>query len=291
MIFDLLAIVAPVFICAIVGFVWGKSGREYDANMVTNLVTLIGAPCLIFTALVSVRVDPQALQEMVLGSIAVIVSFAAVGYAILRLSGQDVRAFLPSLTFTNCGNMGLPLAMLAFGEAGLALAAVYFAVSTVFQFTLGIGLVSGKMSFRQFLKMPLFYAVGLAIFVMATGVQLPGWVNNTLDLLSGMTIPLMLITLGVSLARLGVSNLPRSLALSVLRLVMGFAVGLAFAELLGLEGVARGVLILQSALPVAVFNYLFAQRYQTQPGEVAGVVVISTVLSFATLPGLLWFLL
>ncbi len=101
----------------------------------------------------------------------------------------------------------------------------------------------------------------------------------------------MLITLGISLARLKVASMPRSLGLSVLRLVMGFAVGIALATALDLEGAERGVLIIQMSMPVAVFNYLFAQRYNTAPEEVAGMVVISTALSFASLPLLLWFVL
>lgn len=291
MIFELISIVIPVFACAAIGFIWGRSAKPYDTEMVTNLVTLIGAPCLIFTALISVKLDYAAVEQMALASAIAIVSFAGIGFVILKMAGQDIRAFLPSLTFTNCGNVGLPLSFLAFGDTGLALAAVYFAISTILQFTFGIGLVSGSASLGRFLKMPLIYAIVLAIFVMATDFVLPKWLFNTLDLLAGMTIPLMLITLGVSLARLGVKNLHRSTMLSALRLLMGFGVGVLLAWAFGLEGTARGVLILQSAMPVAVFNYLFAQRYNTNPPEVAGMVVISTILSFATLTPLLWFVI
>ena len=291
MIFELLSIVAPVFMCAVIGYTWGRSSRPFDSEMVTNLVTLIGAPCLIFSALVSVELDMAAFREMALASTIAIVSFAGVGYVALKATGQNVRAFLPTMTFTNCGNMGLPLCLLAFGEEGLALAAVYFAVSTIIQFTIGIGLISGQMSLRQFLKMPLIYAVVLALLVMVAGVELPKWINDTLDLLAGMTIPLMLVSLGVSLARLSVRSLPRSIALSALRLLMGFGVGVLLAWVFDMEGVARGALIIQSTMPAAVFNYLFAQRYNNEPNEVAGTVITTTVLSFATLPALLWFVL
>jgi predicted permease len=101
----------------------------------------------------------------------------------------------------------------------------------------------------------------------------------------------MLIAMGVSLARFQITSIKRSLLIAVLRLTMGFAVGLLIAMLLDLQGVARGVTIMQSAMPVAVFSYLFAVRYNRSPEEVAGTVVISTVLSFLTLPALLWFVL
>jgi len=101
----------------------------------------------------------------------------------------------------------------------------------------------------------------------------------------------MLITLGTSLAELRITTLGRSTALALLRLTMGFAVGVGVAHGLGLEGVARGVVIVECAMPAAVFNYLFAHSYNRRPAEVAGVVVISTALSFATLPALIWYVL
>ena len=94
----------------------------------------------------------------------------------------------------------------------------------------------------------------------------------------------MLLTLGVTLAGLRVTALWRTIALSILRLTMGFSVGYGLATALGFEGVARGVLIVECAMPVAVFNFLFAQRYDRTPSEVAGMVLISTVMAFAMLP-------
>jgi len=115
----------------------------------------------------------------------------------------------------------------------------------------------------------------------------PDWIANTASLIGGLTIPLMLLALGVSLARLRIASLKRSLALSLVRLLGGFALGYGIGWALGLSDAARGVLAIQSAMPVAVFNYLFAQLYRREPAEVAGMIVISTILSFATLPALL----
>ena len=111
------------------------------------------------------------------------------------------------------------------------------------------------------------------------------------SLLGGFAIPLMLITLGVSLADLKVTEWKHSLLFSLIRVIGGFGLGLLVAHLFGLEGVERGVLILQSSMPVAVFNYLLALRYQREPGEVAGMVVLSTVLSFILLPFIVSFVL
>jgi hypothetical protein len=187
--------------------------------------------------------------------------------------------------------MGLPLCLLAFGEQGLALAISYFAINVVLMFSFGVAVAAGAASWRKLTRLPVIYAVAAALAFLYTGTTPPEWVSSTTRILGGLTIPLMLITLGVSLAGLGIQSLPRSFALSVLRLVSGFAIGWVTAEIFGMEGAARGVLILQCAMPVAVFNYLFALQYNNQPEEVAGTVVLSTALSFLSLPVLLWYIL
>jgi hypothetical protein len=291
MIAELFSIIAPVFVCAGIGFVWVKMGRGFDVDLVTTLITNIGAPCLVFHTLANLEVSPSALAVMVGATLAAIVVCLVVASAFLRLTRLSQRAYLPALIFPNTGNMGLPLNYLAFGDVGLGLAIGVFALYATTQFTLGIAIASGTVSLKALVRVPILYAIPVALVFMLTGTTPPAWINSTTNLLGGITIPMMLIALGVSLARLNVRSVSRSLGLSILRLVLGFAVGLGLAYVLGLEGAARGVLIVQLSMPVAVFNYLFAQRYQTAPEEVAGMVVISTVLSFLTLPLLLWFVL
>ena len=291
MLAELFSIIAPLLVCAGIGYGWAKTGRGYDVELVTTLVTNIGVPCLVFNTLSNLKVDAGSFGTMVVASVAALGVSLVVGALILRLAGLSRRAFLPALSFPNTGNMGLPLNYLAFGDIGLGLAIAVFTVYATTQFTLGVALASGKASLRSLARVPVLYALPPALAFMLTGTTPPKWINATTDILGGIVIPMMLITLGISLARLGVKSLPRSLGLSALRLGMGFAIGLAIATAFGLEGASRGVLIIQSTMPVAVFNYLFALRYKTAPEEVAGMVVISTVLSFVTLPPLLWFVL
>jgi predicted permease len=164
-------------------------------------------------------------------------------------------------------------------------------VSTLCAFTFGAALVSGKFQASTFLHNPILYAVLVTLLVLGLDLPVPKFLLDTTSLLGDFTIPLMLIALGVSLGRIEVKNLRSSLLLSLFRLVTGFVVSLGVANALGLEGAARGVLIVQSSMPVAVFAYLFAVRYERKPEEIAGAVVISTVLSFLTLPLLLWYVL
>jgi len=288
---ELFAVIAPVFISAGVGFIWAKQKRPYDVDLVTALMTNIGTPCLVFYSLVDAKLDPNAFASMAMLAIMAIAAMAVIAALILKIIGYDYRVFLPSMMFTNCGNMGLPLCLLAFGEKGLAIAIVFFTVSVVAQFTIGMMIAAGSMSFSELVRIPIIYAVLAAVVLLLLDIELPAFIANTTHILGGMTIPMMLITLGVSLARLQVSALPRSTMMSLLRLVLGFGVGAGLAQLMGLEGLERGVLIVESAMPVAVFNYLFAQRYSRAPEEVAGMVVISTAISFATLPALMWYVL
>jgi len=288
---DLFAIIGPVFICAGIGFIWGKQGRHYDVDFVTALMTNIGAPCLIFSVLSTANLDLAIFGSTAVYAVVTLMVFALIGGVILKIAGADLRAFLPAMMFPNSGNMGLPLCLLAFGEQGLVLAIVYFTVTAVSQFTVGMMISSGAVSLKGLLRIPIIYAVFAAIIFIVFKIETPAVIANTTHILGGMTIPMMLVTLGVSLARLRVAALPRSTALSVLRLTMGFGVGLAMSAVFGLEGMERGILILQSSMPVAVFNYLFALRYNRSPEEVAGLVFISTTISFVTLPILLWYVL
>ena len=209
----------------------------------------------------------------------------------LYLCKLDQRTWLPTQMFPNVGNMGLPLCLLAFGDEGLALSLTYFMVNVVFGFTLGMAITSGRLSLMDLVKSPMFIGVAITLVFLFTGSKPPVWIQNTTSLLADLTIPLMLVAMGVSLARFQITSFRKSFALSVLRIGMGFLVGVVLADILGLEGTARGIMILQSAMPVAVFSYLFAVRYNRSPEEVAGTVVISTVLSFLTLPALLWYVL
>lgn len=288
---DLFPIIAPVFLCPALGWAWVRAGRSYDRELITVLIADIGAPCLVFSRLVALDVEPRAMAEMALAAAVSVAIFALAGIAVLRAAQLPLHTFLCPLVFGNQGNMGLPVCLFAFGQEGLALGIAYFSVTATLQFTAGISIWSGRLSVGELARTPLIHAVVLAVAVLVSGREVPAWIWNTTEILGGFAIPLMLVTLGVSLAELRVARIGRSVALSLCRLGIGFAVGVALAALLDLEGVARGVLILQCAMPAAVFNYLFAQRYGRAPEEVASIVVISTLMAFAGLPFLLGFLL
>ncbi len=283
-ILDLAAVVLPVFFCAAFGYIWALKKLPFDMPTVTALSSDVGTPCLIIATLSSLTLNPESIGTMAAASALAFACVGVGGWLILSLTKQDIRAYLPSIMFGNFGNMGLPLCLFAFGEIGLGYAVVFFSVGVLLMFPIGMGLASGSISLGKLLKTPALYAVFIGLALMLTGTTLPKPIYNTVSLLGDMTIPLMLFALGISLAGLRVTSLRRVTLLALLRIGGGLLVGLAIAELFALEGVMRGVLIIETSLPVAVFMYLFAARYNHRPEEVASLVLISTLISFLTLP-------
>tara|TARA_B100000676_G_C18067989_1_gene842305 strand:- start:144 stop:1019 length:876 start_codon:yes stop_codon:yes gene_type:complete len=284
MIWELFSIVAPVFVCAGIGYSWSRLGFAYDIKLITQLVSYIGAPCLIFTTLVNVQGLTEQIGFMALASLAAITACFIIGGVILKIMRLPIRTYLAPIVFPNSGNMGLPLCLFAFGETGLALGIGFFAISATIQLVFGQWLFSGLPTPIPLLKAPIPYAVIAGAIFMTIEIEPPHFILNTTDLLGNFTIPLMMLTLGVSLARMRITKIKRTLSLAILRLLLGALVGFGIAEAFNFEGIERSVLIIQSMMPVAVFNYLFAQYYERDPEEVASLVVLSSAIGFTLLP-------
>jgi malate permease and related proteins len=178
----------------------------------------------------------------------------------------------------------------------LALALGSFMVMMLITFTFGLWIISNKgqgnkEQIKMLLQQPVIYAMLISVVVLVTDAQLPKWLGNTLDLLGGITIPLMTIALGVSLAKLKVNSWKRSFFVSCLRIFGGLAIGWCVCELMDLQSTERSIVLLQSAMPVAVFNFMLAARFNGDTEEAAAMVVVSTLLSFVSLPFLLMWIL
>jgi predicted permease len=281
---QLLDIVVPVFLIIAIGYAWARLGRGFDNAFITQLVMYVGTPCLLVATFDEVRPDPEAFSRMALASFAAFVGMGLSAWAALAALRLPVRDFLPALTFPNTGNMGLPLVLFAFGDQGLAFAIVVFAFSAVGHFTVGISVSRGAFKPRELLTLPIMPALIVGIALVVLDLHLPVVLGRAVDLLGNLTIPLMLLALGVSLARLPLRGFGKALLLSVLRIGIGAGFGFAMAYAFDLGPVARGALVLQCSMPVAVYSYLFAERYGRDSGQVAGAVIVSTLLTLAIAP-------
>lgn len=286
-----LEIVAPVFLLAAVGFAWVKLGFEYRMEFVTRLTMTLAVPCLIFTALMGTQVDAGALATL---SVAALVAYALVTivmWMLVRAGRLDRRTFLAPLIFGNTGNLGLPLALFAFGDVGLGYAVVVFAVMAILSFTFGIWLVSDGGSLAKVIREPVVLATLAGALFLWQGWQTPTFLTNTLGLIGQMAIPLMLITLGVAVARLQPGTFGLAIILSALKAALCVACALVAGLWFGLPPTALAVLIVQVATPVAVTSYLLAEKYGADADSVAGLVVVSTLMSVITLPLILAFVI
>ncbi|WP_435257562.1 AEC family transporter [Thioclava sp. FR2] len=286
-----LEIVAPVGLLGAIGFFWVRTGHEYRMEFITRLSMTLSVPALIFTALMKTEINPSALTNLMLAAIFAYLALSLIFWALLRMGRLSQRTYLGPMIFGNTGNVGLPLALFAFGEAGFAYAVVVFAVMAIFSFTAGVWLVSGGGSPLRALKEPVTWGTLLGGLFLWQGWQTPDWLTNSLSLLGQIAIPMMLITLGVAVARLNAGHLGKAFAMSLLRVVICMGVGVGIGVWLELEPVAFAILVLQVSTPVAVTSYMLAEKYGADADAVAGMVIASTLLAVVSLPLTLAFLI
>lgn len=288
---QVLQTVAPVFILAGIGVIWVKLGWEYRVQFVTRLTMTLSVPALIFVSLMKTDIDPQALKDTALAAFVTYVGVGLLLLVMLKLAKLDVRTFLAPLTFGNTGNLGLPLALFAFGSVGFDFAVVVFAVMAVFSFTIGVWVVSGGGSPMSAIREPMVWATILGGIFLVNDWMLPTWSVNTLDLVGQIAIPVMLITLGVAVARLKPGAFKRSIWLSLAKYVICVSVPVGVGIAFALPPIALGVLIVQVSTPVAVTSYMLAEKYEADAEQVAGLVMVSTLMSVIAIPVLLAFLI
>lgn len=285
-------IVAPVFLLAALGYGWVRVlGWDYDVAFVSRLGLTVSVPCLIFMALVRSKVDPALLRDTVLAATVAYVAVGFVVWGLLRVLRLDMQTFWAPISFGNTGNIGLPIALFAFGQLGFDMAVVIFAVMAILSFTFGVWVVAGGGSPLSAVREPLVWGAVAGSVYLAMGWQVPDVIGASLDLVGQMAIPLMLLTLGVAISRLQPRALGRAFWLCLVKLAICTAVPLAVGLLFGLPRLALGVLILQISTPVAVTSYMLASKYNARPDEVAGLVVVSTLISVVAIPATLAFFL
>ena len=289
--FTVLEIVAPVFLLAVIGFIWIKLGFEYNVQFVTRLAMSLSVPCLIFVSLMKTEITPNELAILLLASFVTYGIITVFSWFIIRGMRLDSKTYLAPIIFGNTGNLGLPLSFFAFGQEGLGYAVVVFAVMAILSFTYGIWLVTGGGSVLKILKEPLIGATFLGVLFLWRGWETPTFLTHTLELLGQIAIPVMLLTLGVTIGRLVPRTVGRAIILSILKAIVCALTAAAIGMWFNLNSIALGVLIVQMTTPVAVTSYLIAEKYNANANDVASLVIASTALSVFVLPLILIFVI
>ena len=283
----IVSITLPIFTLVLVGFLYGRRVKP-DLGGANKLIVDIALPVLIFTSLSSKLFDPLAALLFTAASIALILLSGLIAWPLAKFSGATVQAFLPCAMFTNVGPIGIPLIALAYGPEGMATAVVLLVISNVLHFTLGAGVMSGKVDWRMVFANPLVWATVLGVASSQFQLTLPQWVETSCTMIGSVLVPMMLISLGVRLASSQVADAWVGARSGVLILIIRIPAALLALWLIPLQGLERGALILFACLPPAVFNYMLADKFQVEPNKVASTVIVGHLMSLAFLPLGIW---
>jgi len=292
-------IIAPVFIVVALGYVFAR-WRGVELRPISQITLYVLSPCLVFSSLSTAELSVDDMGRIVLFALLGLLGMMALSWPVqkgLHLSAQDRSGFLLATLFTNSGNFGIPLNLFAFGEAGKQIAVIYFAMSALLTTSVGVYIASsGRVGFRRALfevmSVPIVYAAVLGLGMNLMASSLPEPVMKAIRLTGDAAVPLMLLVLGMQLARTSLASAGAAVgAASFLRLMAGPAIGVLVASLLGMEGMARQVAIVQISMPTAVMTTILANEYDSAPDLVAGTVFTDTLLSAASLSLLLAWLM
>lgn len=280
---QLFPIIIPIIIIIFVGYIWNKIGNNLNQTEITNIITWIGAPCLIFNTLIKLESSVFLLKDMILSAIFMVLSMFLFSYILLKLINFPIRTFINPMSFSNSGNLGMTISLFAYGSLGLELAVIVFMITSILHFTLGISIWSGNWSPRFLIKTPVIYAVFLALSINFFSIELPKTLTNTTSVLAGITIPLLLFTMGISLNKISYKLDYKIIILIILRIFMAFTMAYLIIYLLNINGIAKNIILLQAFLPAPIFTYLFASQYNVQPDKVANYLMTSTIISLFTI--------
>lgn len=283
MIERILTIILPVLVVILAGWLYGRHARP-DMRAANKLNMDVCVPLLVFTALAAKDFHLAAQWKLMPAAVLIVVLSGVMAWPVARLSGLSPRTLLPPVMFNNCGNMGLPLALLAFGREGFNAFVVLFVISNLLHFTLGAYLFSRHTAWRGLLRNPIVLATALGFLFGLAGWQLPAGLMAGLKLLGDMTIPLMLFALGVRMVDVRFDGWKTGLIGGILCPLTGLLAALLCLPLLNLSAQQGGLVILFGALPPAVLNFLMAELYQQEPDRMASIVLIGNLLSLIFVP-------
>ena len=283
----LFEVLFPVFFVIGIGYFLGKKDKKIDTTFITNFAANVGSPAMIIYALNVKNISFEIFLNYFWYYLIAIIGFTIVGIIFLFfLKSKDIIRELPPFMMPNTGNMGFPICLFAYGQEGLGVAAAITALIILFHFTVGVFLADRKLSFEVILKSPAFYTIIISVIFLYFNIELPTFIENTTFLLTYATIFLILMSLGIALTKLKIFSFKKSLISSFARVLIGPIIGFMIIYYFDLTGFAAGVLLIQCSMPSAILNFLVGSLYSPKEtvDNVASMIFVSTVLSFVTVP-------
>ena len=285
-------VIFPVFFVIGIGYYLGKKNPKFDTNFITAFAGNIGTPAMIFYTVTTTGITLKIFTHYFFFAILMIGGFAIIGLILLFFLKKDLSMELPPLILPNTGNMGVPICLFAYGTQGLGVASAIASVIILFHFTLGVFLAKKKFSIDILIKSPPVYAIIISVLFLYFNIKTPLFLENTTFLLTYATIFLVLMSLGIALTRFKF-KFKDSIIMSLFRVVLGPFIAFIIIFNFNLSGFAAGVLLIQSAMPSAILNYLVGSMYSPKNivDNIASTIVTSTLMSFITIPIVVFFAL
>jgi len=283
MLAQILSTMLPVFLIAGCGALYGRY-RTPDIKGLNTLNMELFVPMLVFAVLADQQAPLQEYTSLALAATVVVLGSGIVLYPLARVMNLDLKTFLPPMMFNNSGNMGIPVLVFAFGEAALPAAIVLFVVEMLLHFTVGLYMLDPHTSIIKRLRLPVIFASIAGLAVNFGGVPMPQWLLETLNMLGGVCIPLMLFTLGVRMLDVDFSDWKLGMLGAIACPVSGLILAWPMIAILDLPGLQVAALWVFAALPPAVLNYMVAEQYQQEPHKVASLVLLSNLGSLVVMP-------
>ena len=291
--FKLFEVLFPVFFMVGIGYFIGKKNPKLDTSFITNFAANVGSPAMVFYAITTTGVTFSMFIEYFWYSLIAIFAFSIVGVIFLIFLKKEIIRELPPFVLPNVGNMGLPICLFAYGDLGLGIAATISSLVIFFHFTINVFLASKKFSLKLLLQSPPVYAIIISIIFIYYEIETPVFLVNTTMITAYTAIFLILMSLGIALTRLKVFSFKSAFISSICRVFIGPLIGLGIIKMFNLSGFAAGVFLIQCAMPSAVLTYLIGSMYSPKKivDSIASMIVVSTIMSFITLPIVVFFAL
>ena len=283
MLLRIVSILFPLFAITAVGYLVGRRSQP-DPTHANKLNMDVFVPALVFGALASKDFQITQYLPLLGAALVVVIGSGLAGWGVARAAGLAPKTFAPAMMFNNCGNLGLPLAVLAFGEAALPPAVVMFMVSNLLHFSFGAWLLDHRIKLTNVWKVPSVLATLAGLAVSLAGIQVWPPLMVAIKMLGDISIPLMLFGLGVRLTDSKITSLGLGVFGATARPLIGMALAALAIFLLPLPKDQQAMLLVFGALPPAVLNFIFAERYQQEPEKVASIVLIGNLAAVVFLP-------
>ncbi len=283
LVFRLVAILFPIFGIVAAGYFYARHHKPEMA--VANRLNMdVFVPALVFAAMAGKSFDLAAYAPLALGGLIILLTCGLLAWVLAKGAGVQPKTLAPPMMFNNSGNIGLPLAVLAWGEDALPAAVILFMVENTLHFSFGARLLDPHARLLTLWRVPVVAAAiaGLAVALLKIPIWQP--LVIAIKMLGDVSVPLLLFSLGVRMIDVSFKEWKLATGSALLRPLAGMAIAAGVIQLLGLQGREAAMLLVFGALPPAVLNFLFAERYRQEPERVASIVLIGNLAALLFLP-------